>query len=136
MTTVPSLEVVAAVFQRDKKFLAARKKSGLSNAGQWEFPGGKRKVAETFESALIREIAEELRVDIEVGPSLGSYSHNTNAVKIELHCFVVSDWSGKFVPTDHDKLQWFSVDELQSLRLSDADVPFVERISDYLKSLD
>ena len=136
MTTVPSLEVVAAVFQRDKKFLAARKKSGLSNAGQWEFPGGKKKVTETFESALIREIAEELSVDIVVGQSLGSYSHNTNTLNIDLHCFVVSDWSGEFVPTDHDKLQWYSVDELQSIRLSDADVPFVERIGDYLKSLD
>ena len=129
-----SLEVAAAVFQRDNKFLAARKKSGLSNAGQWEFPGGKRHPEESFEMALIREIAEELSVSIEVGQSLGYHSHETNTLTIDLHCFVVCNWQGEFQPTDHDKLQWCSVDELKSLQLSDADVPFVDRISQYLQT--
>jgi len=129
-----SLEVAAAVFQRDNKFLAARKKSGLSNEGQWEFPGGKRKPEETFETALVREIAEELSVSIKVGQSLGEYSQPTNNLIINLHCFIVIEWQGEFVPTDHDKLQWCSIDELKSLRLSDADVPFVDRISAYVQA--
>ncbi len=127
-----SLEVAAAVFQRRNKFLAARKKSGLSNAGQWEFPGGKRKSEETFEAALIREIAEELNVGIEVGQSLGSYTHHTKSIDINLHCFIVRDWQGEFMPTDHDKLQWCSVEELKLVGLSAADVPFVDRLQAYL----
>ena len=129
-----SLEVAAAVFQRDNRFLAARKKTGLSNAGQWEFPGGKRKRGETFETALIREIAEELSVSIEPGISLGSYTHKTDTLIVELHCFIVPVWQGEFQPVDHDKLQWCTVDELRALRLSDADVPFVDRIGAWLQS--
>ena len=131
-----SLEVAAAVFLRDKKVLVARKKSGLSNEGQWEFPGGKRNSGETLKAALIREIAEELNVSIEAGQSLGHYSHHTDTFIIELHCFIVLNWQGEFVPTDHDKLQWCSIEELKLLRLSEADIPFVDRIGVYLQQMD
>lgn len=131
-----ALEVVAAVFQRENTVLVCRKRAGLSNQGQWEFPGGKRNLEETFEAALIREITEELGVSIVVGHSLGSYSHDSSSRTINLHCFVVRDWHGEFVPVDHDALQWCTVDELRLLRLSDADVPFIDRIGAYLRSIE
>lgn len=130
-----ALEVVAAVFQRDDRVLACRKRAGLSNQGQWEFPGGKRNPEETFEAALIREIAEELGVSIVVGRALGSYSHDTSTQTINLHCFVVSEWRGEFVPVDHDALRWCTVGELKLLGLSDADVPFIDRIDRYLQTV-
>jgi len=131
-----SLEVVAAVFTRADKVLVCRKKSGLPNAGLWEFPGGKRKPDETFEAALVREIDEELEVRIDAcelqGKSLGRVVHNTGSVVIELHCFIVSLWQGDFILTDHDQIKWCDIAELRSTTLSDADVPFVDRIEDYL----
>lgn len=129
MSTAQSpIEVVAAVFHRNGKYLVCRRKPGLSNAGQWEFPGGKRNPDECHAAALIREIDEELRVKIVVGESLGSTTHRYSDKTIELHCFLVDIWSGDFVLTDHDDLQWHSIEQLRELRLSAADVPFVERI--------
>ena len=42
------------------------------------------------------------------------------------------DWRGEFMPTDHDKLQWCSIKELKLVGLSDADVPFIDRVQAYL----
>lgn len=130
------LEVVAAVFYRDGKVLVCRRKPGLSNAGLWEFPGGKRDSGESREAALVREILEEFNVTIRAehleDHALGVNTHHTETALIELHCFVVNWWHGEFTPTDHDKLQWCTADELQKIALSEADVPFVSRIDAYV----
>ncbi len=120
--------MVAAVFKRHNQFLACKRKQGLSNAGQWEFPGGKRNTNEDFVSALVREIDEELQVQIVVGDSLGSETYNYPDKIIELHCFIVEQWTGDFVPTDHDELQWCSIAQLATVNFSAADVVFVNRI--------
>ncbi len=114
----------------------------MSNAGLWEFPGGKRDPGESLEQALVREIAEELHVHIDAGQlqgySLGHFIHSTyhctGSREIELHCFMVSDWQGEFVLTDHDQIKWCTVAELKSVELSGADVAFVDRIGDYLQT--
>ncbi len=120
--------MVAAVFHRDEKYLTCRRKPGISNAGQWEFPGGKRKPDESHTATLIREIDEELHVKIVVGESLGSVTHSYADKTIKLQCFLIEEWTGDFVLTDHDSLQWQSIEQLRELPLSAADVPFVERI--------
>ena len=132
------MQVVAAVFEQAEKVLVCRRKIDLHNGGLWEFPGGKRKPDESFEHALAREVAEELHVRIHAGQlsgcSLGNYVHKTGSLEIELHCFMVLLWQGEFVPTDHDQIKWCAVEELRSMQLSAADVPFIDRIENYLQS--
>ena len=65
------LTVVAAVFCSDDKVLCLRRAAGRSMAGLWEFPGGKVERGEALPEALVREIKEELQVDITVGSYLG-----------------------------------------------------------------
>ena len=124
----PPLKVVAAVFRQQHKYLACRRKPALSNGGLWEFPGGKQRTDESPAEALIREIQEELSVAPVIGKSLGTSIHHYPGKSIELHCMFVSQWQGEFIPVDHDKLAWFSLDELVKLTMSDADVPFIARI--------
>ena len=100
----------------------------MSNGGLWEFPGGKQRTDESPAEALIREIQEELSVTPVIGESLGTSIHHYTEKSIELHCMFVSHWQGEFIPVDHDKLAWFSFDELVKLAMSDADVPFIARI--------
>ena len=126
------IEVVAAVFLRDDRVLCLRRSAGRSMAGQWEFPGGKVEVNETLSEALVREIKEELCVEIEAGEYLGENLHppevkNKMAAgqQIRLHGFEVERWSGHIVLVDHDKMLWCSTTQMRALNWSPADIPFV-----------
>ena len=70
-TASDSLVVVAAALvDRDGRLLVQQRPEGTSMAGLWEFPGGKREVGETPEQALVRELAEELAIDVDRSPSM------------------------------------------------------------------
>lgn len=124
-------DVVAAVLHRNNTFLACRRSVHLTASGQWEFPGGKRNLDETAVEALQREIAEELNVRIVVGESLGKLTHRYTDKTIRLECFLINHWNGEFELSDHDRMQWCSLDELTGLNLSAADIPFVDRLRQY-----
>lgn len=128
------LTVVAAVFCSGNEVLCLRRAAGRSMAGLWEFPGGKVEPGETLTQALVREIREELQVDIEVGNYLGENLHAPEPVagntappmRIRLHAFQIDSWTGQFELTDHDKMLWGASQQIRSLQWSPADVPFVE----------
>ena len=127
------LEVVAAVFCRDDRVLCLRRSASRSQAGLWEFPGGKVEANESLAEALVREIKEELRVVIEVGDYLGENlhpseikNHKETGQQIRLHAFLVDDWSGAIELIDHDQMLWCTATQMQTLNWSAADVPFVD----------
>src|SRR5689334_16224858 len=70
-----SIEVSAGLVFRDGKLLITRRPAGAHLGGLWEFPGGKRESAETFEECLARELREELGIEVEVGAVLESLTH-------------------------------------------------------------
>src|SRR6185369_17353271 len=75
-TPTPHLvEVSAGLVFRDGKLLITRRPAGAHLGGLWEFPGGKRESAETFEECLVRELREELGIEVEVGAMLESLTH-------------------------------------------------------------
>lgn len=97
--------------------------------GYWEFPGGKRESQESMSCCLEREIDEELGLKIQVGDFLGVNAHTTADGKmIELHAYRVRHWSGNIRLTVHDKMRWLNVAELDTVRWSPADIPFVDML--------
>ena len=70
------IEVVAGVIYKNNKFLIAQRNLKKAQGGLWEFPGGKVEKNESYESALIREIKEELNADIEVNEYIGESIHH------------------------------------------------------------
>ena len=64
MTTKPTEVVVAVAFDKDGRFLMTSRPEGKVYAGYWEFPGGKVEAGETLEEALVREMKEELGVQV------------------------------------------------------------------------
>lgn len=118
--------VVAAIIQdSDGNFLCAKRGDWKSLPGKWEFPGGKALPDEELSSALIREIKEELSVDIKV---IREFDRTTTG-DIELVCFVC-DLVGErpTTSTDHSELRWVSEKDLASLDWSEADLPAVKKI--------
>ncbi len=75
LKTQNCVEVSAALIFRDGKLLIAQRHAKSHLGGLWEFPGGKREAGETFEQCLVREICEELGVDISAGELFEEVSH-------------------------------------------------------------
>ena len=118
--------VVAAIIQDEQgNFLCAKRGDWKSLPGKWEFPGGKANEGEELTVALIREIKEELSVEINVVREFD----RTVTGEIELICFVCDLVSDKpTTSTDHSELRWVAERDLSSLDWSEADLPAVKKI--------
>ena len=99
----------------------------MSLPGKWEFPGGKLEVNELPEDALIREIKEELNIDIRIVEALPITEHAYVPEKIiqliPFRCVTVSDENP--TPTEHSELRWMKKDDLLQLDWAAADIPIV-----------
>ena len=110
------IDVVAAIIVTDGRFLACRRKP--ARGGLWEFPGGKVEPGESVEEALVREIREELSVEIEPGEHFLTVEHD----KLRL-IFIHARLKGPSptFSTDHDRIEWLSTDELESVEWAPSD---------------
>lgn len=122
--------VVGAAIIRDGRVLACRRTSPPAAAGLWEFPGGKVEPGESPEVAVIREIAEELHLAIDVTGWLdGASSISTT------HQLVVATATtlGRPQPTEHDAVTWLGADELDDVDWLEPDLPFLWQLADLLR---
>ena len=119
--------VVAAIIQDELgNFLCAKRGEWKSLPGKWEFPGGKAKTEESLEIAIVREIAEELNVDVSVVREF----HRNRYEEIELVSFVCELLGDKpKQSTDHSELRWVSEGELSELDWAEADKEIVKKIT-------
>jgi 8-oxo-dGTP diphosphatase len=123
------IRVVAAVIERDGKFLACRRAPHKSLAGYWEFPGGKVEAGETDEAALTREIREELSVEVEVGAYLATSLNSAGDIEIELLAFMATLVGPEVTAsTDHDEFRWLGAAELDSVTWAPADLPLIHHL--------
>jgi 8-oxo-dGTP diphosphatase len=120
------LHVVAGVLLRDGRVLAARRGPGTgARAGLWEFPGGKVEPGETPEQALVRELREELSVEVTVDERLAESLHDYDDLSLRLVAYLAHITKGEPQAGEHDALRWLKPDELPSLAWAPADVPFL-----------
>lgn len=120
------VEVAAAVILRaDGAFLLARRPAGKVYAGWWEFPGGKVEVGELPESALARELHEELGIDVKAAwpwlTRVFTYEHAT----VRLNFFRVTDWGGEPHPKEGQSLEWQRADEPPLAPMLPANAPIL-----------
>lgn len=132
---VPTVLVVAvALIDADGRVLLAQRPKGKHLAGLWEFPGGKVKSGEAPEAALIRELAEELGID--VGAScLAPFtfaSHPYPEFHLLMPLYVCRKWSGIPVPREGQVLKWVRPAQLSDYPLPPADKPLVAMLRDLL----
>jgi len=123
-----SLVVVAvALVDRDGRLLVQQRPEGLSMAGLWEFPGGKLEPGETPEQALIRELEEELAIDVDhacLAPACFA-SDMIGDRHLLLLLYVCRKWRGTPVAQHASALRWVRPVELHGLDMPPADKPLI-----------
>lgn len=127
-----SIEVVAAIIKKEDKIFITRRSYGEFQ-NMWEFPGGKIEVGETKEEALIREIKEELELDINNLEYLTTVNYDYPKFHLTMYCFICEIFGGNFNLNAHNDAKWVSLDELESQDWVPADVEVVEKILGVIK---
>lgn len=121
-----TIQVVAALIERDGTLLAAQRPGIGPHDGRWEFPGGKIESGETPEACLIREIREELAIEIEVLGFFASTRHREAGRTIELLAYRAAWRFGALELREHDAVQWVEPARFHEIRWSPPDVAIAE----------
>jgi 8-oxo-dGTP diphosphatase len=124
--------VACAIIEQDGKILAVQRSELMKLPLKWEFPGGKIKQGESPEQCVIREVSEELNLQITVGQSIPSVSHDYPDFSVTLYPFICAIISGKITLHEHKALLWLSPHELCSLDWVAADFPVISTYCDRL----
>lgn len=128
------LVAAVALIDADGRVLLAERPPGKHLAGMWEFPGGKIAPGETPEAALIRELAEELGIDVHAS-CLAPFtfaSHPYPDFHLLMPLYVCRKWSGIAVPREGQRLKWVRPALLGDYEMPPADKPLVAMLRDLL----
>ena len=126
----PPLLVSAGIILRDRRVLVGQRRKGGRHSLKWEFPGGKVELGESPRQALIRELAEELRIEATPSLELARYEHEYSAGScVHLLFFLVSDFRGEPDAQVFEQICWVDLTDLPSLDFLAGDLDFVKRLA-------
>ncbi|HII4319600.1 TPA: pyrimidine (deoxy)nucleoside triphosphate diphosphatase [Enterobacter cloacae] len=121
-----TLDVVAAIIEKDNKILLAQRPMHADQPGLWEFAGGKVEAGETQPEALIRELQEELGIYAQPSYYVASHQREVSQRIIHLHAWHVPHFSGELTAHYHSALVWCTPEEAFDYPLAPADIPLLE----------
>ncbi|EPY03090.1 NTP pyrophosphohydrolase [Magnetospirillum fulvum MGU-K5] len=128
------LVVAAALVDGDGRVLMTTRPPGKTMAGLWEFPGGKVAPGETPEQALVRELEEELGLDVTESclAPVGFASHDYDTFHLLMPLYVVRVWQGTPTPREGQSLRWVRAARLADLPMPPADIPLVAVLREWV----
>jgi mutator protein MutT len=118
---MPTIDVAAALVFRDGKLLITQRYAQAHLGGLWEFPGGKREPDETFEDCLVRELREELGIEVQVGELVESITHEYPEKTVHLRFFRCAWKSHEPQPLGCPAFRWVTAPELPNYAFPAAD---------------
>lgn len=124
--TMKTIDVVAALIEREGKLLLARRDASGDQAGLWEFPGGKVEAGESQPAALVRELQEEMGITATVEDFIATSVVQQSERLIRLHGWQVSGFTGEIRLQCHSEICWVTPDEVLSFELAPADIPLAQ----------
>ena len=128
------LVAAAALTDVDRRVLIAQRPPGKSMAGLWEFPGGKVEPGETPEEALVRELAEELGIEVclECLAPFTFASHAYERFHLLMPLFLCARWEGEIRPREGQTIKWVRASVLRDYPMPPADLPLIPYLRDLL----
>ena len=127
--------VVAVALIKNKKVLFQERPSEKSMPFLWELPGGKIKIGETPEMALIREVNEELGISINPVDlrSLTFISHSYKDFNLLMPVYLCKKWIGNIFPKENQKFKIFNKNELKKINILEADLPLIDDLEVHIR---
>ncbi len=122
-----TINVAAAIIRDGDKILATRRAKG-EFAGGWEFPGGKIELGETSEEAVVREIKEELDVEIKVTDYVYTVEYDYPQFHLTMPCFFAEVVSGDIKLLEHSQSKWLTKDALDTVEWLKADIELIKHL--------
>ena len=133
--TLEITDVAVAIFLKpDGTFLLSSRPEGKPYAGYWEFPGGKVEPGETPEEALVRELMEELHIDVCL-TCLAPYtfaSHRYETFHLLMPLYICRTWEGDLTPREGQAIAWVRPQRLSDYPMPAADAPLIPFLRDLL----
>ena len=128
------LVAAAALTDVDRRVLIAQRPAGKSMAGLWEFPGGKVEAGETPEAALVRELREELGIEVclECLAPFTFASHAYESFHLLMPLFLCAKWDGEVTPREGQAIKWVRASALRDYPMPPADLPLIPYLRDLL----
>ncbi|MFM9939502.1 MAG: 8-oxo-dGTP diphosphatase MutT [Hyphomicrobiaceae bacterium] len=128
------LVVAAALIDVDNRVLIAERPAGKSMAGLWEFPGGKISAGESPEAALVRELREELSIEV-CETCLAPFtfaSHAYEKFHLMMPLYLCRRWDGEIAPRETQTIKWVRASRLAEWPMPPADLPLIPMLRDLL----
>ena len=128
------LVVAVALIDEANQVLLSKRPEGKQLAGLWEFPGGKVDPGETPEDALIRELREELDIELcrECIAPLTFASHTYDEFHLLMPLYICRTWDGEIAPSEGQEIAWARANRLQHYPMPPADAPLIPALRDLL----
>lgn len=129
-----TLVVAVALIDADNRVLIAQRPEGKTLAGLWEFPGGKVDAGERPETALIRELKEELGITV-TEPCLAPLtfaSHAYEAFHLLMPLYICRRWEGTITAREGQQLAWVRANKLRDYPMPPADLPLIPHLTGLL----
>lgn len=125
-----TVHVTAAVIVKDEKILCVQRNENKFDyiSKKWEFPGGKVEEDELIENTIVREIAEELSLDVSVKSHFLQVDHQYPDFRLIMDTFICEISGGKLKLNEHIDHKWLPAEDLPQLDWAAADVPIVHEL--------
>jgi 8-oxo-dGTP diphosphatase len=125
------IQVVCAVILKGEKVLIAQRSDKMKHPLKWEFPGGKLEDGESEEQAIVREIKEELNIEIIPAEKISSHIHDYGSFKINLIAYLCDYVAGEIKLLEHQDYRFVEFGELLDFDLAEADIPVIGKLKFY-----
>jgi 8-oxo-dGTP diphosphatase len=119
---------VGVIINQDKQILIAKRHDHLHQGGKWEFPGGKVEQNETVTAALIRELKEEVDLDVNSTTAFMEISHDYPDKQVRLDIHLVTDFNGRAIGVEGQQIQWVELQSITEYEFPEANKPILDKL--------